>query len=227
MRKIVIGDIHGCNVALSTLIDAINVDKDDTIITLGDYIDRGENSKEVIYQLIGLKEKCDYISLLGNHELMLMRAFNGNDDLRFWLKYGGYATMFSYGLSGSYVNRDSLKIINRDHISFIYDCKHYHEDDNNIFVHANYDYDKPMDKQSEDASFWRHLNNTPEVHISGKKFWVGHTPQESGNLLDMGHIICIDTYCFDCSGWLTAVEVNSQKIWQANNLGVLREPNWP
>ena len=229
MRKIAIGDIHGCRIALRTIIEAINPQPEDTIITLGDYIDRGADSKSVIEQLMALRERCNLITLMGNHELMLMRAFGGKDDMRSWLHFGGVQTLQSYGFQGVVSHPDDIKnIIPYDHMRFIMDCEAYHEDDKNIFVHANYEWDAPMDKQTEDASFWAHLRKGPiqRAHISGKTVWVGHTPQTTGILRDEGHLVCLDTYCFR-TGWLTAAEVNSRKIWRSNEYGALQEPFWP
>jgi len=61
----------------------------------------------------------------------------------------------------------------------------------------------------------------PASHCSGKTAIVGHTPQRSGEVLDGGHVLCIDTYCFG-SGWLTAFDVDSGQLWQADKHGKLR-----
>lgn len=227
MRKIVFGDIHGCSIALNVLLGVIDPQPDDTIITLGDYIDRGPNSKGVIDRLIALKDQCNYVSIMGNHELMLMRAAGGKDDLRHWVMLGGAITLRSYGhLSPVFVEKDELKkFIPFEHMQFIMDCIPYHEDDDDIFVHANYDPDVPMQDQREEMSFWTHLNrHVPGPHMSGKTAWVGHTPQR-GVILDLGHVVCVDTYVFhpERGGWLTAVDVDTRQIWQANEHGELRD----
>ena len=61
----------------------------------------------------------------------------------------------------------------------------------------------------------------PDPHVSGKIAIVGHTPQISGDVLDMGHLICIDTFCFG-DGCLTAMDVHTKRIWQADKEGNLR-----
>ena len=71
-RTIAIGDIHGCSAALAALVAAIEPSKDDTVITLGDYIDRGPDSRGVLDQLIALAARCRLIPLLGDHEEMLL-----------------------------------------------------------------------------------------------------------------------------------------------------------
>ena len=71
-RIITIGDVHGCSVALRTLIEAIQPTPLDTLVFLGDYIDRGPDSRGVIEQVIALGERCQVVPLLGNHEEMLL-----------------------------------------------------------------------------------------------------------------------------------------------------------
>lgn len=230
MRTIAIGDIHGCDVALEALLRAIDLTPSDTIITLGDYVDRGPSSRKVIDQLIALPEVCNFIPLLGNHELMLMRAFSGNDELNHWLRQGGRATLSSYGhtrIAGTFRNDELKEMIPRDHMKFIRDCVGFHETPKHIFVHANYEWDAPMDKQTENASFWNHITPQkepypPKPHCSGKTIWVGHTAQFTGEVLDLEHVICLDTYACG-GGWLTAMDVDTRKVWQVNQEGELHD----
>ena len=67
-RTIAIGDIHGCSAAFAAILAAIDIQPDDTLITLGDYVDRGIDSKGVLDQLIELESRCHLIPLMGNHE---------------------------------------------------------------------------------------------------------------------------------------------------------------
>ena len=59
------------------------------------------------------------------------------------------------------------------------------------------------------------------MSFRGKTAIVGHTPQGTGEILDLGYLICIDTYCVG-GGWLTALDVESGRVWQANREGRLR-----
>jgi serine/threonine protein phosphatase 1 len=228
MRRIAIGDIHGCHVPLIILLEVIDHQPDDVIVTLGDYVDRGPGTRQVIDRLIALKDECEYHSLMGNHELMLLRSLGGKDDMGLWLRFGGRKTMQSYGhtrLTGTFTKDEFKEIVPYDHISFLSNCKGFHEDDKNIYVHANYQWDAPMEEQTEDMSFWTHIDDSgvPPPHQSGKTVWVGHTPQKSGNILDRGHVVGIDTTAFRDYGWLTAVDVDSRHIWQVNLEGEVRE----
>lgn len=210
-RTIAIGDIHGCHLALAALIQQIAPRPEDTIITLGDYIDRGPDSQNVVAQLLDLARVTRLVTLLGNHEIMLLEVLSGSDDGEAWQQYGGKETLASYG--------GSLSQIPKNHRFFFENLRHSHETESHIFVHANYHPDLSMDEQPEELLFWQHLRPpiTPP-HISGKTVIVGHTPQKSGKVLRFPHVVGIDTFCFG-SGWLTAFEVNSQTIWQANRLG--------
>lgn len=212
-RLIAIGDIHGCSVALATLIEVIKPTPLDTLVFLGDFIDRGPDSRGVIEQVIRLGERCLVVPLLGNHEEMLLGALEGKDNVGFWLKFGGRETLASYGTDAD--------VIPAEHIRFIRGCKNYYETVSHIFVHAFYDPDTPLHQQKWDSLRWASLPPDPKPHCSGKVAIVGHTAQKSGELLDLKCVKCIDTFCHG-SGWLTALEVNTGQVWQANQAGQLR-----
>jgi len=99
-RIIAMGDVHGCSKALATLIEAIQPTQQDTLVFLGDYIDRGPDSRGVVEQVIALGERCTVVPLLGNHEEMLLAALEGQSELDFWMKFGGMAALTSYGWKG-------------------------------------------------------------------------------------------------------------------------------
>jgi serine/threonine protein phosphatase 1 len=219
-RTFAIGDIHGCPRALDALVDQIQPTADDIMVPLGDYVDRGDDSKAVLDRLLELATRCQLQPLLGNHELMLLSALDSAEGLRFWLQCGGAATVESYG--------GDLYNISDAHLSFIRSCHRFFETDDHIFVHANYDPKLPLDLQPDRLLFWEHLmlfdhgmHTIPARHSTGKVAVVGHTPQENGEILDLGDVICIDTYCFG-GGWLTALEVATGQIIQADREGNLR-----
>ena len=214
-RTIAIGDIHGCSAALKALLDAVQPNTDDLIITLGDYVDRGPDSRGVIEQLFTLQDRSNLIPILGNHEIMMLASVDSQVEYAFWLGCGGQETLESYG--------GTVEDIPRDHLEFLAHCRRFHETDSHIFLHANYDFRLELEKQPEHFLFWEHVSyNPPQPHKSGKTAIVGHTPQPTGEILDLGHLICIDTYCFG-GAWLTALDVQSGRLWQANQDGDLRE----
>lgn len=212
-RTIAVGDIHGCAAALEAILDKIAPTADDTLVTLGDYIDRGPNSRRVLEILLDLPQRCRLIALKGNHELLMQRAIDIPGNMLFWMQSGGLATLASYG---------GLSEIPPQHIEFVRNCVDYHETETHLFVHANYDPELPLAELDEHQLCWLHLNLLlPAPHFSGKTVVMGHTPQRSGEILDGGHLLCIDTYCFG-SGWLTALDVATGEVWQADKSGNLR-----
>ena len=213
-RIIAIGDIHGCAKAFEALIDKIQPTPDDLVIPLGDYVDRGPDSRRVLELLIDLKDRCRLMPLLGNHEIMLLQAMEDLGLLRFWLECGGMATVDSYD--------GGLENMPQEHVVFLQQCYRFVETDRFIFVHANYDPRLPLEAQPDQLLFWEHVIRTlPGQHFSGKTAVVGHTPQPQGEILDLGYLLCIDTYCVG-DGWLTAIDVEGGAIWQVNKQGELR-----
>jgi hypothetical protein len=99
-RTIAIGDVQGCSAALAALVRAIDPSALDTLVFLGDYIDRGPDSQGVLEQVTALAERCIVVPLPGNHEEMLLAALEGQSDLRYWLRFGGTEALASYGYPG-------------------------------------------------------------------------------------------------------------------------------
>ncbi len=98
-RLFAISDIHGCYRPFYELVvNTIKLRKSDQLILLGDYIDRGDQSKEVIDFIIDLSKKgFNIIPLTGNHEVMLCDAYNDQELLPLWLINSGMSTLFSFG----------------------------------------------------------------------------------------------------------------------------------
>ena len=215
-RTIAIGDMHGCAKALDRLLLEIQPTKEDTIVGIGDYVDRGMESAKVIDMLIELVNRTRLVPLIGNHELMMYQAlFGSKRDFDFWFQHGGNATLASYG--------GIVENIPQPHIAFLSQCIRYFETETHFFVHACYDPELPLDQQPDDVLFWQHIRAyQPPPHENGKIAVVGHTPQAEGFVVDFGHINAIDTYCYG-DQWLSALDVSSGQIWQANNLGELRK----
>jgi len=214
MRTLAIGDIHGCLKALETLADYVNFSPDDTIITLGDYIDRGPNSKGVIDYLLELRKTHQLITLKGNHEAMMEDARSQYDDLMNWLMNGGIETLTSFAA----VEFDQIP---QHYWKFLESCQGYHETDNHIFVHAGIVPDLPLDEQSNDTLYWLRFNSlTP--HQSKKTIICGHTPQRPPKPKVKDQAICIDTGACN-RGWLTCLDVDSGHYWQANQKGKTRK----
>ena len=138
------------------------------------------------------------------------------------LDMGGAPTLASYG-AGRITEADLVRIPPA-HRAFLERCRDYYETESHIFVHAQYDPDAAMDEQSPLWLRWESLRDgIPGPHVSGRRAIVGHSSQKSGEVLDRGHIVCIDTYCYG-GGWLTAMDVVTDELWQVDRLGRFR---WP
>ena len=218
-RIIAIGDIHGCSDALERLILEINPQPDDVVVALGDYVDRGPNSARVLEVLIDLVTECNFVPLIGNHELMMFKGMRGQQDFDFWFQHGGSQTVASYG--------GRVQNIPQHHLTFLSHCLRFFETERHFFVHANYVPAMQLIEQPDEVLFWEHITNVvPVPHVSGKTAVVGHTPQQNGEIRNLGHVQIIDTCCYG-DGWLSAVDVTTDKVWQANNFGDYREAVMP
>lgn len=215
MRTLAIGDIHGCLNAFKDLINQIDLQPEDKLITLGDYIDRGPDSKGVVDLLIELKEKCHLITLKGNHEDLMHKAFNDDRDMVMWFNVGGINTVNSYRV-GAEIEFPP------EHLEFYDSCLLYHETDTHIFVHGGLKPELDIEDQDMEDLLWLRFNDL-KPHKSKKIIVCGHTPQRDHKITDKGHAICIDTHAF-ADGYLTCLDVESGKTWQASESTNFKQP---
>jgi serine/threonine protein phosphatase 1 len=171
MRTIAIGDIHGCYAELKDLIATLEEEGEyrrgiDKLVFLGDYIDRGNDSRMVIEFIRNLQENNDnVIALMGNHEDMLLKHVDdGGCD---WLWNGYQSTLDSYG---------GFTKQFYDDVKWMRKLPKYHEDEYCIFVHAGIDPTKPMNKQSEYDLLWIREDFIYSTTEYDKKIIFGHTP---------------------------------------------------
>ncbi|QDV63420.1 metallophosphoesterase family protein [Crateriforma conspicua] len=215
-RLIAIGDIHGCTVALENLLRHVQPDPDDLVVALGDYVDRGPDSRGVIDRLIQLGGQTQLVCLMGNHEEMMLEVVRGEAPHHEWLKHGGIETLDSYGFDGD------LNFLPPEHQNFLDNLGDFFETDAFFFTHAAYDAGLPLEQQPVDLLRWHSLmRGVPPQHYSGKTAIVGHTANRDGEVVDLGHLICLDTYAYG-GQWLTAMDLNERSFWQANQQGQVR-----
>jgi serine/threonine protein phosphatase 1 len=219
MRTLAIGDIHGCLTALDALLEIVELRPDDQIITLGDYVDRGPDSRGVIERVLELRTTHSLVALRGNHDLMMIEAHAGRGGA--WLACGGKETLASYGVR----IRNKLfgfDLIPKAHWKFLEEeLVNWYEKGRHLFVHASVNPHLPMEEQDEYTLLWEKVLD-PIEHRSGKVIVCGHTKQYSGVPLNLGSTICIDTGVYDDQGWLTCLDVDTGGYWQANQRGQRR-----
>ena len=204
-----IGDIHGCARELELLIAQISPKADDTVVFLGDYVDRGPDSKGVIDLILDLKTKTNVVALKGNHEQLFLDFLESpqSPGAGVFILNGGGATLASYPGPGG-----SFEIPER-HIEFFYGLKVKYETDTHFFVHAGVPI-KPLDQITTDDENLLLWSRQPFLSSSfdWKKTIVhGHTPVETPDVKT--NRINLDTGCV-YNGHLTALELPSGKMFQ-------------
>jgi serine/threonine protein phosphatase 1 len=220
-RIIAIGDVHGCNTALATLLEGMKLRADDAVVMLGDVIDRGPDSRDVIQQLLALGECCQVVCIQGNHEQMLLDAVDGLMPVQEWLVHGGAETLDSYGKGAG------LNALDPQHVEFLRSWGDVYECPSHFFAHGNYLATRPLDRQPWRDLRWQSLKwHTPEPHVSGRTAVLGHTSNKQGEIVNLGHLICIDTYCHG-GYWLTAFDATTGRVWQSNEAGDFRSHELP
>lgn len=200
------GDIHGRFDLLVTALEAIRVrgDKDAQLIFLGDYVDRGPQSREVVELLIDLQESSNAICLRGNHEDMMAaccRMASYNEISKAWCKYGGKQTLASYGSKDNPYMAEWRKIPMR-HVAWMESLPLYHDTPGRIFVHAGVVPGIPLAQHDPEEFMWAR-DDFIAAHPAGflKHVVHGHTPYhdlklpEEPELLD--HRTNLDTMAFD------------------------------
>jgi serine/threonine protein phosphatase 1 len=217
MRTLVIGDIHGYRETLDALLNVVAPRAEDRLITLGDYVDRGPDSRGVLDRLIALQRLGCLIPLLGNHDEMMLFTLQHNPvHHRAWLMFGGLATLASYGLTS-----DQAQEIPAEHRAFLESCLPWYETETHLFAHALIDPKKPMAEQDTHTLRWEKLDE-PILHVSGKTLVCGHTRQDDGWPLNWPGTVCIDTGVYDGPGWLSCLVVEQSEVIQANRQGEIR-----
>ncbi|MFQ5730876.1 MAG: metallophosphoesterase [Planctomycetaceae bacterium] len=208
-RTLAIGDIHGCDIALETMLAHLQPTVDDTVVVLGDVVDRGPNTKRCIDLLLELRASCRLVFLLGNHEEMMLDALDGGSWSGSWPAYGGQEVIDSYGGIGN---------IPEAHLEFMRSGLDYHETQEMIFVHANLQPDVALDQQDADWLRWNHLTGNEQPHPSGKWVVCGHTRLADGVPAILNGWVCIDT--FVCGGkYLTCLDTDAFTVHQTNEAG--------
>jgi len=169
-RTYIIGDIHGCLGMLTKLMDKIDWRSDrDTLIFLGDYIDRGENSKGVVDLMLKLLETSSHVHcLMGNHEDIFLNFLAG-EDITTFLANGGETTLESYHVDGEV-------LIPPDHITFFKSLRTWIELDDYYVVHAGFRPGVEIEGQTQEDLIWIRDSFIFSDYDFGKKVIFGHTP---------------------------------------------------
>lgn len=214
-RRIIIGDVHGHYEGLMTLLESIAPGSDDQIYFLGDLIDRGPNSAQVV----SFVQESGYACLLGNHEQLMLDALPDGRTfppaLQAWLYSGGKATVASYGDAG----------ILLDHVEWMKTLPTYLDLGDLWLVHAGVHPRLPLEAQTTQEFCWirDEFHSSYKPYFPDKLIITGHTitftlPKVAPGELAQGQgWLDIDTGAYHPkSGWLTAVDMTTRRVYQAN-----------
>ncbi len=171
-RELFIGDIHGCCETFKKLIERIELNKSDTLYFVGDYIDRGPDSKGVIDYILELREKGYSLhTLRGNHEQMMLDSLKEGGAFDLWMLNGGESTLESFGIS-------SAEGLDRPYMEFFSQTPHYVKTDKFIVVHAglNFYADDPL--ADKDSMIWIRNFAVDRSYLNGRLLIHGHTPMD-------------------------------------------------
>ena len=215
-RLIAIGDIHGCFDQLYELIIIkIGIKKDDKIVLLGDYIDRGPDSKGVLDLIMKLiDEGYDLIPIMGNHEDMMLSARDHRLDILNWSVNGGEKTMLSFNVS-------SVLDIDEKYFTFLRSMKKYHVHDRYIFVHGGFNDDIDDPFSDEFSMMWDRRFEYKSQVFKDKIIIHGHRPRSLEELRKeistLPRVINLDTGCVygrsGAYGYLSGLDMSAMELY--------------
>jgi serine/threonine protein phosphatase 1 len=203
-----IGDVHGCLDRLTVLVDLCMSHCDGRpmrLVFLGDYIDRGPDSRGVIDRLRRLQsEMPDVVSLRGNHEALLLEAL-ATDDEGLWLLNGAVQTLKSYRVM-------EAAALPRDHVDWIAALPLSFDDGRRFFVHAGVNPLIALDRQGEEDLLWIREPFLSSNRDYGRLIVHGHTPLQTARPDLHRNRLNLDTAAV-YGGLLTAAVFNADKAW--------------
>ncbi len=218
MRILAISDIHGCLNTFKALLRQIKFSKSDHLFLVGDFIDRGPNSKGVIDYIWELQTTGHNITCIkGNHEQMMLDSLVDLQQARRWLHHGGSQTLDSFGV-------DHLKEVTKKYIRWMQTLPHFALEEDYIFVHAGLNFDMPNPMEDKNSMLWiRNWYSDVNFNWLGKRIIVhGHTPfkktsiEEMFSKIDHLQVLDIDAgCCFDYEGLghLCAVDLTNRALY--------------
>jgi serine/threonine protein phosphatase 1 len=212
-----IGDVHGCSKTFRKLLtDQIGIRKSDEVFCVGDYIDRGPDSKGVVDFILELRNEGFQIhTLRGNHEQLMLESTEDSESLKLWFENGGKITLSSFGVS-SYADLDL------QYREFFEETQYYVIKDKFIFVHAGLDWWANDPFQNTEAMLWSRDPFVDRKKLGDRIIVHGHTTLPKEVILKQtGPNINIDGGCVyphaEGYGYLVALEVHEQKYYIVRN----------
>jgi serine/threonine protein phosphatase 1 len=212
MSLFAIGDLHGCPDELEVLLDEIAPGADDTIVFLGDYVDRGLQARPLVERLLRLQdEDLGTVFLRGNHEDMLLAYLGlGGRHGDAYLENGGGVTLASYGVPPGTPGRAALALLPPAHVEFFRASRLQHLAAPFLFVHAGIRPGLPLAEQSADDLLWIREDFFAHPHDLPYTVVFGHTPTREARV-DLPYRIGLDTGLV-YGNKLTCLDVDGRRL---------------
>lgn len=216
MPRYAISDIHGCSRTFRTLVDEqLQLQPSDQLFLLGDYIDRGPDSKGVIDFILELRARgCQVSTLMGNHEAMLLETWEDADFLPQWLGNGGDTTLASFGLK-------DLRLLPEPYLLFLDQLQYYLELPDYLLVHAGFDFAGGNPLANVEAMLWIRQFTVDAAFLGDRRIVHGHTPTPASRIRQnvanpLAQVFNIDGGCVYKHrpelGNLTALDLDSRQL---------------
>lgn len=216
-RLFAVGDIHGCSRELNAMLDFLDselrLSTEDLVVFMGDYVDRGPDSRGVLARLIDFKENFSAVFLRGNHEDMFLDflGFEGSQG-GVYLLNGGGSTLRSYGMPLSYAPEMVVNDLPNGHLAFLLGLESCVRSGDFFFAHAGVHPLKPLDRQVGEDLFWIRDEFIQNVHPFGVNVIFGHTPYRD-IYYNPPYKTGIDTGLV-YNNMLSCVDLTSQEVFQ-------------
>jgi serine/threonine protein phosphatase 1 len=197
-KRYVIADVHGCNKTLSALVNQLKITEHDTLFFLGDYIDRGPRSNEVIEYIIDLKNRYNVYCLKGNHE-----EIHESATMEDWHRL-----------------KDNTGKLLPKYQTFFDEMHYYIELQDAILVHAGINFNIPNPFEDFRCMLWTSSISMKTQNNTGKPIIKGHTKKPIGLIKEQistrGNVIYLDNGCYDRTkpfGNLCCLELRSYELF--------------
>lgn len=202
-KRYVVGDIHGCVKSFRSMVtEKIKLTKDDTLFLLGDYIDRGPDSKAVLDFIMELQNGSFTVKpIMGNHEYMLLQSLNDEEEFANWMKNGSAQTLMSFGVPEEKTGDPvSVHLIPELYIDFLCGLSFFEETDDFYFVHAGLGREIENPKDDLETLFWSRKEYYNKKILRNRILIHGHTPVSMISIQDRifdgeGKILNLDGGC--------------------------------
>lgn len=226
-----IGDIHGCHKTFRAMVEAeIAPGRGDELYLLGDYIDRGPDSKGVLDYIMELqRQEYQVFPLMGNHEDMLLSATLGDNEFDMWCYNGAGSTLMSFGISEDDIMTQDYRLafrIPRPYREYLLSLKYYYSLQDYILVHAGIDFSGEKPFLDRHAMLWSRNPYIDREKLGKKKIIHGHNPVPYEEIMLMAeneHSVainldggCVFTWTKGL-GNLIAMNLDSRQIYRRKN----------